>query len=73
MFSKESMKIEYHDYPDQHALVMKRALEIFSPLNPTHLKNFSYSVKYMLLISRQKIKLSLNILKFMERESFIIM
>ena len=44
MFSKESMKIEYHDYPDQHALVMKRALEIFSPLNPTHLKNFSYSV-----------------------------
>ena len=44
MFSKESMKVEYHDYPDQHALVMKRALEIFSPLNPAQLKNFSYSV-----------------------------
>lgn len=43
-FSKESMKIEYHDYPDQHALVMKRSLEIFSPLNPAQLKNFSYRV-----------------------------
>ncbi len=43
-FSKESMKIEYYDYPDQHALVMKRALEIFSPLNPAQRKNFSYSI-----------------------------
>lgn len=44
MFSKESMKIEYYDYPDQSALIMKRALEIFSPLNPAQLKNFSYSI-----------------------------
>ncbi|MEG2070384.1 MAG: hypothetical protein RR034_03310 [Bacteroidales bacterium] len=46
LFSKESMKIEYYDYPDQHALVMKRALEIFSPLNPSQLRNFSYSVSH---------------------------
>ena len=43
-FSKESMKIEYHDYPDQKALIMKRALEIYSPLNPAQLKHFSYSI-----------------------------
>lgn len=43
-FGKESMKIEYYDFPDQHALTMKRTLEIYSPLNPAQLKNFSYSV-----------------------------
>lgn len=43
-FSKESMKIEYYDYPDQRAMIMKRALEIYSPLNPAQLKHYSYSI-----------------------------
>lgn len=43
-FSVESMNVEYQTYPKQTALSRKRTLEIYSPLNPKQLKNFTYAI-----------------------------
>ena len=42
--SKDALMVKYHNCQDQSILDAKRALELYVPLNPKQLKNFSYSI-----------------------------
>ena len=44
MWSKDALMVEFQNTQNQKILVAKRALELYTPINPKQLKNFFYSI-----------------------------